>query len=92
MLVHPDLLNAWAFGQAELEGGVPTWEGSNCLQQVGYQGQVLPILVAAWVLVKIELWLKERIAEDSTAGGRPVALLVTGFFSLLVIGSHLLDQ
>lgn len=88
MLVHPDLLNAWAFGQAELEGGVPTWEVLGLhIQQVGYQGQVLPILVAAWVLVKIELWLKDRIADGfQLLVVAPVALLVTGFFSLLVIG------
>jgi len=88
MLVHPDLLNAWTFGSAELAGGIPTWDIFGLqIQQIGYQGQVLPILVAAWVLVKIELWLKERIAEGfQLLVVAPVALLITGFFSLLVIG------
>ena len=28
------------------------------IDQLGYQGQVLPVLVASWVLAKIEVWLR----------------------------------
>lgn len=88
MLVHPDLLNAWAFGEAELQGAIPTWDILGLhIQQVGYQGQVLPVLVASWVLVQIELWVKKRVPEGfQLLVVAPVALLVTGFLSFLFIG------
>lgn len=88
MLVHPDLLNAWAFGAAQEAGTVPTWSILGLeVYQLGYQGQVLPILVASWVLVQVELWLKERVPEGfQLLVVAPIALLVTGFASFLVIG------
>lgn len=88
MLVHPDLLNAWAFGAAQEAGGVPTWSILGLeIQQVGYQGQVLPILVASWLLVKVENWLKARIPEAfQLLVVAPVALLLVGFASFVVIG------
>ena len=64
MLVHPDLLNAWGYGAAQQEGEIPTWNLFGLtVEKVGYQGQVLPILVASWVLAKIEVWLRKRIAD-----------------------------
>ena len=88
MLVHPDLLNAWAFGAAQEADGVPTWNLFGLeIQQVGYQGQVLPILVASWLLAKVELWLKARIPEAyQLLVVAPIALLVVGFASFAVIG------
>jgi PTS system trehalose-specific IIC component len=88
MLVHPDLLNAWAFGAAQEAGGVPTWTLFGLeVQQVGYQGQVLPILVASWLLAKVENWLKARIPEAfQLLAVAPIALLVVGFASFVVIG------
>ncbi len=88
MLVHPDLLNAWAYGAAAEGGLVPTWEIFGLeISQIGYQGQVLPILVASWVLVRIELWAKARIPEGfQLLLVAPIALLTTGFLSFLVIG------
>jgi trehalose PTS system EIIBC or EIIBCA component len=88
MLVHPDLLNAWAWGAAEEAGTIEHWHllWLN-VQQVGYQGQVLPILVASWVLVKIELWVKERTPDMlSLLVVGPVTLLLTGLLAFIVIG------
>ncbi|MDQ7992438.1 MAG: PTS system trehalose-specific EIIBC component [Propionicimonas sp.] len=85
MLVHPDLLNAWGYGSAP---EIPYWDIFGWqIPKIGYQGQVLPILVAAWVLVKIELWLKKRVHEGfQLLVVAPVALLVTGFLAFAIIG------
>ncbi len=85
MLVHPDLLNAWGYGSAP---EIPAWDIFGwVIPKIGYQGQVLPILVAAWVLAKIELWLKQRVAEGAQLlVVAPVALLVTGFLAFAFIG------
>lgn len=88
MLVHPDLLNAWAWGSAQEAGTVPTWTLFGLeVQKVGYQGQVLPILAASWVLAKVENWVKDRTPDMiQLLVVAPVTLLVTGFLSFLVIG------
>jgi len=85
MLVHPDLLNAWGYGAAE---EIPTWNLFGLeVQKVGYQGQVLPVLVASYVLAKLEKWLRSKIADSfQLLLVAPIALLVTGLISFIAIG------
>ena len=59
MLVHPDLLNAWNYGEsvAGLDGqSLPNFDifGWFKIEKVGYQGQILPILMAG----KSSLWTR----------------------------------
>ena len=88
MLVHPDLLNAWGYGAAQQEGKIPTWNLFGLtVEKVGYQGQVLPVLFASYVLAKIEIFLKKRIPDAfQLLTVAPIALLVTGFLAFIVIG------
>ncbi|MEC5424659.1 PTS system trehalose-specific EIIBC component [Virgibacillus sp. C22-A2] len=88
ILVHPDLLNAWAYGDALEEGGIPTWNLFGMeIDKIGYQGQVLPVLFASWLLAKIEIFLRKRVMDSlQLLIVAPVALLVTGFLTFLIIG------
>ena len=88
MLVHPDLLNAWGLGSARSGDGIPYWDLFGWhIDKIGYQGQMLPMLVAAWVLAKVEIWLKEKVNESfHLLVVAPVALLVTGFLAFAAIG------
>lgn len=88
MLVHPDLLNAWGYGNAAAEGEIPTWNLFGLpVQKIGYQGQVLPILVASYVLAKLEVFLRKRVPDGiQLLVVAPVALLITGFASFIIIG------
>ncbi|MEC1625902.1 PTS system trehalose-specific EIIBC component [Bacillus mojavensis] len=88
MLVHPDLLNAWGYGAAEQSGEIPVWNLFGLeVQKVGYQGQVLPILLASYMLAKIELFLTKRTPEGiQLLVVAPITLLVTGFASFIIIG------
>ncbi|ARA84734.1 PTS system trehalose-specific EIIBC component [Bacillus paralicheniformis] len=88
MLVHPDLLNAWGYGAAEQSGEIPVWNLFGLeVQKVGYQGQVLPILLASYLLAKIERFLTKRTPESiQLLVVAPITLLVTGFASFIVIG------
>jgi trehalose PTS system EIIBC or EIIBCA component len=85
MLVHPDLLNAWDYGKTK---DIPTWNLFGLpIEKVGYQGQVLPVLIASYVLAKIELFLKKRIPDSlQLLLVAPITLLVTGFLAFIVIG------
>nr|WP_081472483.1 PTS system trehalose-specific EIIBC component [Ornithinibacillus scapharcae] len=88
ILVHPDLMNAWGYGSALTEGTIPTWNLFGFeIEKVGYQGQVLPVLIASWVLAKMEIFLKKRVIDSlQLLVVAPIALLVTGFLAFIIIG------
>lgn len=88
ILVHPDLMNAWGYGSALTEGEIPTWNLFGLeIEKVGYQGQVLPVLVASWVLAKIEIFLRKRVIDSlHLLVVAPVALLITGILAFTLIG------
>ncbi|AIW29063.1 MULTISPECIES: PTS system trehalose-specific EIIBC component [Bacillus] len=88
MLVHPDLLNAWGYGAVEQSGDIPVWNLFGLeVQKVGYQGQVLPILLASYLLARLELFLTKRTPEGiQLLVVAPVTLLVIGFLSFVIIG------
>ncbi|MBZ5749979.1 MULTISPECIES: PTS system trehalose-specific EIIBC component [Metabacillus] len=85
MLVHPDLLNAWGYGAAE---EIPTWNLFGLeVQKVGYQGQVLPVLLASYVLSKLEVFLRKHIPDAfQLLLVAPITLLLTGLVSFIAIG------
>jgi len=88
ILVHPDLLNANNYAKAVTEGTVPVWNLFGWeVNKIGYQGQVLPVLVSAYVLAKIEKFLNQKIPDAfKLLLVAPITLLVTGFLAFTVIG------
>ncbi|TDQ37452.1 PTS system trehalose-specific EIIBC component [Aureibacillus halotolerans] len=87
ILVHPSLLSAWAYASTPADE-IPVWDifGMD-VQKLGYQGQVLPMLFASYILAKLEALLK-RVIPDSIQllVVVPVSLLVVGFLSFVFIG------
>lgn len=92
LLVHPDLLNAWNYGKAVagLDGAsIPYFDifGLIQIEKVGYQGQILPILLAAWVMSQIEIWLRARVPNSIQLLIVPITtIVITGFLALALIG------
>ncbi|MCP1289482.1 MULTISPECIES: PTS system trehalose-specific EIIBC component [Chromobacterium] len=92
LLVHPDLLNAWNYGKAAagLDGAaLPYFDvlGWFRIEKVGYQGQILPILAATWVMCRVELWLRPRVPNSVQLLVVPiVTIVVSGVLALAVIG------
>ena len=88
IMVHPDLVNAWAQGQAALEGTIPTWSLFGWeVAQIGYQGTVLPVLFAVYFLAIVEKWLHKRMPTVLDMLFTPLfAVIATGFATILVIG------
>ncbi|MCE5591238.1 PTS system trehalose-specific EIIBC component [Staphylococcus pseudintermedius] len=85
VLMHPQLLSQYDIGKVD---EIPAWHIFGLkIEQLNYQGQVLPVLLAAYVLAQIEKGLN-KVVHDSikllVVG--PVALLVTGFLAFLFIG------
>ncbi|MBP1174513.1 PTS system trehalose-specific IIC component [Paenibacillus sp. PvR133] len=88
ILVHPDLLSAYGYADAVTKGTVPVWNLFGWeVNKIGYQGQVLPVLVSAYVLAHIEKFLNKKIADSfKLLLVAPITLLITGFLAFTVIG------
>lgn len=86
LLIHPDLMSAQQFSKTpEL---VQHWAILGLqLNKVGYQGQVITVLLSAWLLARTEQFLT-RVVPDmiQVIIVAPVTLLVTGFAAFLIIG------
>ena len=74
IMIHPALQNAWTLG-----GGVQEYWNLFGLQvaKVGYQGTVLPILLAVWMLSWIERGVKRFMPNA-------IDLIFTPFLTLLI--------
>ncbi|MBO2942688.1 PTS system trehalose-specific EIIBC component [Paenibacillus sp. F411] len=88
ILVNPGLMSAYDYAKAKLEGTVPVWNLFGLeVQSIGYQGQVLPVLVSAYILAKLERFLNKRVHDSiKLLVVAPVALLVTGFLAFILVG------
>ncbi|WP_110932892.1 PTS system trehalose-specific EIIBC component [Paenibacillus bouchesdurhonensis] len=88
ILVNPDLMSAYQYADARLAGTVPVWDLFGFeVEKIGYQGQVLPVLVSAYILAKIEKLLNKRVHDSiKLLVVAPVALLVTGFLAFIIVG------
>ncbi|MDP5255521.1 MULTISPECIES: sucrose-specific PTS transporter subunit IIBC [unclassified Vibrio] len=93
LMVHPDLLNGWGFGGAAIAGEIPTWNILGLeIQKVGYQGSVLPVLVSAFILAKIEINLRKIIPSVLDNLLTPMfSILLTGFITFTIVGPFTRD-
>ncbi|MEH7548644.1 MULTISPECIES: sucrose-specific PTS transporter subunit IIBC [Bacillaceae] len=88
ILVHPDLLNAYSYGAALVDHKVPVWHilGFD-IEKVGYQGTVLPVLAASFILAKIEISLRKVIPSALDNLLTPLlSILVTGVLTFTLVG------
>ena len=88
IMIHPDLLNGYSYGAAVLEGTVPVWNIFGfTIAKVGYQGTVLPVLAAAFVLAKVEKTLHKIIPSVLNNLLTPLfTVFITGILTFVVIG------
>lgn len=86
ILVHPDLMNVYEF--AADPSAAPTWNIFGFeVNQVGYQGQVLPVLIATYILAKLELFFTKIVPDTfKLILVAPLSLLITGFITFTLIG------
>ncbi|MFC1233650.1 sucrose-specific PTS transporter subunit IIBC [Vibrio sp. F74] len=93
LMVHPDLLNGWGFGGASVSGTIPVWNILGFeIQKVGYQGSVLPVLVSAFILAKVEMGLRKIIPSVLDNLLTPMlAIFITGFLTFTIVGPFTRD-
>lgn len=89
MMIHPSLINAWAVaGMAESD--IPVWHligNIFTIRQVGYQGHVIPVVIAVWLMCMIEKWLHKHVPEMIDLFVTPLCtVMLTAFLTLGIIG------
>ena len=74
-LVSPQLLNAYSVASTV---DIPVWDfGFFTVEKIGYQAQVIPAMLAAFVLVYLERFFKKITPEY-------ISMIVVPFFSLVL--------
>ncbi|MDE7311618.1 MAG: sucrose-specific PTS transporter subunit IIBC [Eubacterium sp.] len=88
IMVSGDLLNAYAYGTAVTEGTIPVWNIFGLtIEKVGYQGTVLPVLAASYILSFVEKKLHKYIPEILDNLLTPLlTVMITGFVTFTVVG------
>lgn len=87
VMIHPNLINAWSVGSMDA-ADIPVWHLLGFpIRQVGYQGHVIPVVIAVWLMSRIEKWLHEHVPEMIDLFVTPLCtVLATSFLTLGLIG------
>jgi len=87
MMVHPALINAWTVGNYG-PGEIPVWHlFFFTVQQVGYQGHVIPVILAVLLMSTVEKWLHKHVPEMIDLFVTPLCtVLITAFVTFTIIG------
>ncbi|QKS70507.1 PTS sucrose transporter subunit IIBC [Paenalkalicoccus suaedae] len=88
IMVHPDLLNGYGYGEAIVNNEVPVWNILGLeIERVGYQGTVLPVLVASFVLAKIEIGIRKIMPAALDNLLTPLlTIILTSFITFVAVG------
>ncbi len=96
MMVHPGLLNAWNVANTDAinsffgvtDGVIPAWHLFFFkVPRVGYQGHVIPVILAVLLMSTVEKWLHKHVPEVIDLFVTPLCtVLVTAFVTFTIIG------
>ena len=89
IMIHSDLINAWSVSGMKASE-IPTasvWFGLYDINLVGYQGHVILVVIAVWLMSVIEKKLHKIVPEIIDLFVTPlVTVLVTGYITLTGVG------
>lgn len=87
IMIHPSLINAWTVAGGAETSTLWSWFGLWDIQNVGYQGHVIPVILSVWLMSAIEKRLHKKVPEMLDLFVTPLlSVLIAGFFSLTLIG------
>lgn len=87
IMIHPNLINAWSVASMDA-ADIPVWHLFGfSIRQVGYQGHVIPVIIAVWIMCKLENWLHKHVPEMIDLFVTPLCtVLITAFLTIGLIG------
>lgn len=87
IMIHPDLMNAWVAVSEKNLPSAEAWFGLYDIHLVGYQGHVIPVVIAVWFMCFLEKRLHKIVPEMFDLFVTPlVTVLVTGYCTLTIFG------
>mgnify|MGYP001774157300 CR=1 FL=1 len=87
IMIHPNLQNAYTVAEQGVQATQSVFFGLYDIDLVGYQGHVIPIIIAVWLLSVLEKKLHKIVPEVLDLFVTPlVSVFVTGYLTLAAIG------
>ncbi len=87
LMIHPNLQNAWTVATEGVQVRQSVWFGLYEIDLIGYQGHVIPVIIAVWVMCFIEKKLHKIVPEMFDLFVTPlVSVFVTGYLTYSMIG------
>lgn len=87
IMIHPSLQNAYTVAEQGVQATQPVFFGLYNIDMVGYQGHVIPVVIAVWLLSVLEKKLHKVVPEILDLFVTPlVSVFVTGYLTLAAIG------
>ena len=87
IMIHPSLQNAYTVATEGVQQTQSVFFGLYHIDMVGYQGHVIPIIIAVWILSVLEKKLHKVVPAALDLFVTPlVSVFVTGYLTLSIIG------
>lgn len=87
IMINPSLQNAYTVATEGVQQTQSVFFGLYNIDMVGYQGHVIPVVIAVWLLSVIEKKLHKIVPEVLDLFVTPlVSVFVTGYLTLSIIG------
>ena len=87
IMIHPSLQNAYTVATEGVQQTQSAFFGLFKIDMVGYQGHVIPVIIAVWILAVIEKKLHKIVPEVLDLFVTPlVSVFVTGYLTLSIVG------
>lgn len=87
IMINPSLQNAYTVATDGVQATQSVFFGLYKIDMVGYQGHVIPVVIAVWLLAVLEKKLHKVVPEVLDLFVTPlVSVFVTGYLTLAVIG------
>ncbi len=88
IMVMPALVNGYAVSEALATGKMTYWNIFGWhIAQAGYQGQVLPVLVVAFILAVVEKWLHKHMPATLDFIFTPmISIIFVAFITFAFVG------
>ena len=87
LMIHTDLQNAWTVASEGVLKTQSVFFGLYEINMVGYQGHVIPVIIAVWILSLIEKKLHKVVPAMLDLFVTPlVSVFITGYLTLAAVG------
>ena len=87
IMIHPSLQNAYTVATEGVQQTQSVFFGLFKIDMVRYQGHVIPVIIAVWILAVIEKKLHKIVPEVLDLFVTPlVSVFVTGYLTLSIVG------